>query len=107
MEGVIVGKMVDLVPWNGSMACMATRAASGYIVNDIICDSPSGIVQKKVRAGQRMVTVKLEKVFSPSLQISYYTKRGAGETPMLADFGLGKIVVPIQMLKEHINSQLI
>ncbi len=67
MEGVIVGKMVDLVLWNGSEACMATRAASGYIVNDIISDSPTGIVQKKVRAGQGMVTLKLEKVFSPSL----------------------------------------
>jgi hypothetical protein len=106
MKDIVVGKIVDLVPWNGSVACMATRtrAASGIIVDDIICYSPPGITQKKVRAGQGMVTIKLEKVYSPSLQIPYYTRSGAREKPMLAEFGLGKIVVPVQMLKDHVNS---
>jgi hypothetical protein len=104
MEDIVVGKIVDLVPRNGSVACMATRAASGIIVDDIICDSLPGITQKKVRAGQGMVTIKLEKVYSPSLQIPYYTRSGAREKPTLAEFGLGKIVVPVQMLKDHVNS---
>lgn len=104
MGGIVVGKMVDLVPWNRSVACMATRTAYGIIVDDIFCESPPGITQKKVKAGQCMVTIKLEKVYSPSLQIPNYTRSGAREKPTLAKFGLGKIVVPVHMLKENSGS---
>jgi hypothetical protein len=91
MEGVIVGKMVDLVPLNDSVACMATRAASRYIVNDIICDSPSGIMQKKVRAGQGMVTVKLEKRCSRQVYKFHITqKEGQERHPCLQILDLEK-----------------
>ena len=55
---VVAGKTVDLVPRNGSVACMATRAATGCILGtDAVCQSPDGIVQKKVRAGRGMVAI--------------------------------------------------
>ena len=57
------GKKVDLVPRNGSVACMATRAATGIIIDGYVCRSPEGIEQKKVRAGQGTVAVQHEHVY--------------------------------------------
>ena len=102
------GKKVDLVPRHGNVACMATRAATGYIIdNSAICQSPDGIVQKEVRAGNGMVAIQLEQIYSPGLKLPHYRKEGCTASPTLADFGTGRVVVPVQMLKEHVTSDLI
>jgi hypothetical protein len=99
-----IGKLVDVVPRYGSVACMATRAASGRIIDAVYCESPEGIVQSKVRAGAGMVAVQLDTIYSPSLQIPHYRKIDKNAKPTLADFGNGMLILPIQMLKEHIES---
>ena len=107
VEDVVAGKTVDLVPRNGSVACMATRAATGCILDtDAVCQSPDGIVQKKVRAGSGMVAIQLTHVYSPGLKLPHYQKQGSG-APILADFLNGKVVVPVQMLKDHVQSEAI
>ena len=107
VEDATVGKRVDIVPRNGSVACMATRAATGCIIDaNVVCQSPEGIVQQAVRAGSGMATVQIEQVYSPGLKIPHYKKTGLRSHPItLADFGVGKsIVLPVQMLKDHVSS---
>ena len=107
MNDVKPGKKVDLVPRYGNVACMATRAATGCIIDADICQSPDGILQKKVRAGSGMVAIQLENVYSPRLEIPHYQKEGSRSQPTLADFGTGQVVGPVQMLKEHVASNSI
>eukprot|EP00956_Cyclotella_meneghiniana_P003609 scaffold4428_cov57-Cyclotella_meneghiniana.AAC.1 len=105
LEEAVVGKRVDIVPRYGSVMCMATRAATGRIIDAEHCESPDGIAQAKVRAGRGMAAVQLETVYSPALEIPYYRKNGSPEKPTLADFGTTQLVLPIQMLKEHVQSE--
>ena len=91
-----------MVPRDGNIACMSTRAATGCIIDAESCDSPDGILQKSVRAGTGMVTVQLENIYSPGLKISHYRMEGTRIPPTLDQFGTGQIVLPIQMLKEHL-----
>eukprot|EP00956_Cyclotella_meneghiniana_P022745 scaffold43394_cov22-Cyclotella_meneghiniana.AAC.1 len=106
-DKVVIGQRVDIVPRFGHVACMATRAATGRIIDAEYCESPEGIVQTKVRAGKGMAAVQLETVYSPSLEIPHYCKLGKADKPTLADFTSGRLVVPIQMLKEHVESEAI
>ena len=103
-DDVTQGKVIDLVPRNGNVACMATRAATGRIVEIDTCQSPEGIVQKKVKAGNGMVAIQLTKIYSPGLKLPHYKKEGSLSPLTLADFGNGQVVVPVQMLKEHVAS---
>jgi hypothetical protein len=104
LEEATVGKKVDIVPRYGSVASMATRAATGHIIDTIYCESPDGMLLTKVRAGKGMAAVKLDAVYSPSLQIPYYRKAcGDFSKPILADFGNGCLELPVQMLKDHVE----
>ena len=98
-----VGKRVDIVPRFGGVACMATRAATGKIVDASYCDSPEGISQSRVKVGPGMVTVMLETIYSPSLEVPHYRKTDKKGKPTLGEFGLRQIVLPIQMLKDHVE----
>jgi hypothetical protein len=100
-----IGKCVDVVPRFGSVACMATRAATGHIIDANYCQSPSGVAQTKVKASSGMVAIQLDTIYSPSLQVPYYRKDGTSTSPTLEDFGLGQLVLPVQMLKEHVRSE--
>ena len=50
-EAATPGMMVDLIPRHGSVACMATRAATATIIESVTCTCPPGIVygRKKKR----------------------------------------------------------
>ena len=86
---------------------VATRAATGCILGtDVVCQSPDGIVQKKVRAGSGIVAIQLTYVYSPGLKLPHYERQGRG-APILADFSNGRVVVPVQMLKDHVQSEAI
>jgi hypothetical protein len=106
-EDASVGKCVDVVPRYGSVACMATRAATGHIIEADYCVCPDGLSQKKVRAGAGMVTVQLDTVYSPSLEVPHYRKLHDKSKPTLGEFGIGQIVLPVQMLKDHVDSDII
>jgi phage terminase large subunit-like protein len=53
-----------------------------------------------------MVAIQLTHVYSPGLKLPHYEKQGRG-APILADFSNGRVVVPVQMLKDHVQSEAI
>ena len=104
------GKVVDIVPRNGSIICMASRAATATILEPHNCDSPSGIQPSVSQPGEGTVLVKLDKIYSPSLLVPSYWKEGLRSRvkPILGDFGKGgTVVLPLSVLKEHIPSKSI
>ena len=72
MKDVVVGAPVDLVPIHGSVASMATRAATGIIVGDTQCESPTGIVPKQAKPGDASVVIKILGIYTPDLKLSNY-----------------------------------
>ena len=61
------GSKVDIVPRNGSILSMASRAAVGIIREDATVESPDGVNPKSSRPGDGTVLVEIEKVLSPAL----------------------------------------
>ena len=106
------GTEVDLVPVHGGVACMATRAGIAQIVANNEYDSPDGILPKRARAGEGSAVVEIITVCAPALKIPGYTqpmndKEGATvSSATLANFEKAQLVVPISMLKEHVDSDV-
>lgn len=100
-----VGKRVDVVPRSGSISCMATRAATGTIVDLEMIDSPDGVIPKVAKPGKNSVVVHIEKIYSPSLKVPRFKNNGAAA--IIQDFEDKPIVLPIQMLKEHVASETV
>ena len=61
------GTKVDIVPRNGSIACMASRGASGIIEEAAEVHSPDGIKPKSCSPSDGTVVVKLHAIHSPAL----------------------------------------
>ena len=108
MDDVSAGNTVDLVPMHGSVSCMATRAATGIIVDVDECKSPDNITPRKAKAGNETVGMKIVKIYSGGFKVPAYTYQqdGSRESPAtLAHFEEGStIVVPVRMLKHHVSS---
>jgi hypothetical protein len=108
-EEAIPGAKVDLIPRHGSVACMATRAATATIINSATCMCPPGMVygrkkQTEVRAGKGCYVIVLNEVFSPALIIPSY-KSDDGKPVTIADFPANhQFMLPISMMKEHVDS---
>ncbi len=111
MDDVSTGNTVDLVPMHGSVSCMATRAATGIIVDVDGCESPDDITPRKAKAGNGTVAIQIVKIYSTNFKVPAYTYRppGSPESPaILAHFKEGcQIVVPVRMLKHHVDSDQI
>jgi hypothetical protein len=107
MDEAVPGKKIDLVPIHGSASTMATRAATGYILEDTQCNSPNDILPKSVRAGEGSVIVEIIEVYSPGLKIPRYKHKLSQSQASLKHFNGYKLVVPVNMLKEHIESDKI
>ena len=90
---------------NGSVSCMATRAATGTIMPTTTVNSPAGISPAVVKPGHNCVVVKIEKIYSPSLKVPRYKNGKTSAT--LGAFEGELVVLPIRMLKEHIASDSI
>ncbi|KAL7546679.1 hypothetical protein ACHAWF_010011 [Thalassiosira exigua] len=112
-EEIMPGIKVDLLPRNGTTACMATRAATARIANVKTCKCPHGSSygkkkHKQLRAGKRSYIVEIEKTYSPALVLPGYHRDDSGDVLTLADVPRGhRIVVPISMIKEHVHSDAI
>ena len=106
-EDAVVGKKVDLVPRHGSVANMATRAATGTIVDMDICHSPDDILPKKARCGKGCVAIKVDCIHSPALILPRYRVDSTKEKATLRDVGKNHIIVPIAMLKEYVDSDAV
>jgi hypothetical protein len=108
-EAAIPGVKVDMIPRHGSIACMATRAATAIIIDSVTCTCPPGMVygkkkQIEVRAGKGCYVVVVNKVFSPALIIPNYKSEG-GLPVMIAAFPDNHpFMLPICMMKEHVDS---
>ena len=73
MDDVSIGNTVDLVPMHGSVSCMATRAATGIIVDVAECESPDNITPRLARAGNGTVAIKIVEIYSPGFKVPAYT----------------------------------
>ncbi|KAL7493375.1 hypothetical protein ACHAWT_002406, partial [Skeletonema menzelii] len=108
MDDVKVGNKVDLVPMFGSTSCMATRAATAIIVNVDRCQSPDDVAPKVAKAGKETVAIKLVKIYSTGFKIPKYEYKPSDSQVLpatLSCFGEGSlIVVPVHMLKHHVDS---
>ena len=63
----VVGLKVDITPLNGSLACMATCAATAIIQEPAAIEPPQGIKATFSSPETGMAVVKIDRVFSPSL----------------------------------------
>mmetsp|Transcript_29129 Transcript_29129/g.49666 ORF Transcript_29129/g.49666 Transcript_29129/m.49666 type:complete len:1097 (+) Transcript_29129:786-4076(+) len=109
MDDVSEGARVDLVPIHGSASCMATRAATGIIVDIDRCESPDNVSPRFTKAGNGTVAIKITKIYSTGFKIpeyNYQEEPGSQVSPAtLSHFKEGcHIVVPVYMLKQHVNS---
>ena len=102
------GKLVDLVPRNGSTACMATRSATATITSSGTCTCPPGMVYgkkkfKQMRAGEGSCVIALGKIYSPALIVPSYMWAETKTPVTLEEFpDQAEILVPISMIKEHV-----
>jgi hypothetical protein len=107
VEDAAEGKRVDVVPrTGGSISCMATRAATGTIVASTSCGSPDGILPTNVKPGAKHVVVRIETVYSPSMKVPRY-KMSNGGVVTIGAFRNCNVVLPVTMLKEHVESDAI
>ena len=100
---VKVGILVDIVPQNGSVACMATRAGTGTVVGEGICISPDGVSPDNIQCGMGYVIVKVDTVYSTGLHMPNY-KNAFGAKATLQDFVNAHVALPLLMLKKHSSS---
>ncbi|KAL7491648.1 hypothetical protein ACHAWT_002097 [Skeletonema menzelii] len=111
VEEATDGKKVDLIPKNGSVACMATRAATGTIVQRNEYNCPEGYWfktrqgrRKSVAVGKGSFIVKIDTIEAPGLVLPNYIKPSepSAKEVTLGDVGAKEILVPLAMLKEHV-----
>ena len=96
---VKVGKKVDLVPITGTMSalCLATRSATGNIVEATECDSPADVTPSRAKAGEGCVVIEIDSIYSPSLKLPDYKYKSEAAT--LLQFKKSRVVVRIRMLR--------
>ena len=74
-NNVVIGSKVDIVPRSGAyrnISCMATRAATGVIVDLTDVASPFGIKPIRYKTGKTNVAVEIETILSPSFFVPRY-----------------------------------
>ena len=104
------GKVVDVVPKNGSIVCISSRAATATILQPNQSVTLNGIAPTVCQPGDGTVLVKIDKLYSPSLLVPKYWKEGFKSRLRLslAEFGKGgTLVFPLSMLKEYIQLNFI
>ncbi len=114
-EELITGMKVDLVPQLGqftSAAMLNTRAATATAIGRQVCHCPAGIVSKKgnakkVRPCANSYVVKVDVIYASNFIIPGYKMKDTNEKATLGSLGLNEIVVPIDMLRDHIASDVI
>lgn len=108
-DDIRVGDKVDFVPRSGQrggVSTLATRAATGYIVDLNECESGEGILPKRYKVGKTTTVIELEKIHSPSFKVPKYTVEATGEQATLKDIGPDKcVVVPLSMIRKHQESR--
>ena len=109
-DDIRINDKVDFVPRSsckGAVSTLATRAATGVIVDLNKCASGVGILPERYVVGKTTAVIELEKIHSPSFKVPKYTVQATGEQATLEDIGLKCIVVPLSMLRKHSTSDLI
>ena len=103
------GRVVDIVPSHGNVHLLATRAAIAYI--EPRCEE--WMTPHDCRPGKLSITsgrclVTIMNVLAPKLVIPKI-KSSSGERMTLGDFGVPpfQVVIPIGMIKPHIDSDSI
>jgi hypothetical protein len=103
------GRVVDIVPSHGNVHLLATRAAISYI--EPWCEewmAPNNCRPAKLRLTSGQCLVTITNVLAPKLVVPKI-KSSSGERMTLGDFGVPpfQVVLPIGMMKPHIDSDSI
>jgi len=103
------GRVVDIVPSHGSVHLLATRAANAYI--ETRCEewmAPHNCRPAKLSVTSGRCLVTITDVLAPKLVVPKL-KSSSGERMTLGDFGVPpfQVVIPIGMMKPHIDSDSI
>ena len=103
------GRVVDIMPSHGNVHLLATRAAIAYIephCEEWMTPRYCRPAKLSVTAGRCLVTIT--NVLAPKLVIPKI-KSSSGERMTLRDFGVPpfQVVIPIGMIKPHIDSDSI
>jgi hypothetical protein len=115
-EELSPGRKVDLVPQLGTgvaVASLNTRAATATLIGTQPCCCPEGIAPKhghgrRVKPCANSYVVKVNTIYAPAFIIPGYKMKDTAEKVTLADVGeQQEIVVPIAMLRNHIDSDRI
>ena len=72
IEDIEEDKLVDVVPRDGSIICMTSRAATAVILPSAPTESPTGINPNLVQSGDGTVLVRIEELYSPSLLVPLF-----------------------------------
>jgi hypothetical protein len=87
---------------------MATRAGAGFISEETICESPTGITPKRVKQNTHSRVIKVTSVLEPLLVVPGY-KIAKGKV-CLRDDGVPPFFIALPRLKipkHHLDSPLI
>ena len=107
-DAAIAGAKVDIVPPNGSPACMqATRGAIGTIVGSRRCArSPPGIYPSSVKPKDNERIVRVSSVQAPHLVVPTIKSGDVRRPATLGDCGEVEfeVVVPLHMIRMHVES---
>ena len=105
-KDIEIDDRVDLAPMTGAnKGMMATRAATGIVVDITNCASPEGIMPERCSSGSTSVVIEITEIYAPSFKLPFYRVSATSEKASLEDIGHNCIVVPCSMLRLHDPSQ--
>lgn len=117
VDELVPGKKVDLVPQKGSsvpVASLNTRAATATLIGTQPCPCPPGIVPKRgtlrpnemtsIKPCANSYVVQIDTIHAPGLIIPGYKMESSNDVVSVGDIGKQQIVVPIGMLRNHVDS---
>ena len=106
-EEAIEGRVVDILPSNGSTQLMTASAATARIVTGDTWITPSGCTPQILRKTPKrhMVMVEVMDLYASALKVPYLTRRG--EQVIFGDLGQTpfRVMLPLRMLKPHVESK--
>ena len=107
-KDVKVGDKIDIVPRSGmfrNVSLMATRAATGYVLDLSVVNSPAGISPRSRVRGKKYVAVEIETIHSPSFYLPDYKVSSTNKAATLQEIGKSIVIVPLTMLRDHTDSR--
>lgn len=99
------GLKVDVVPSHGSVASMASCAATATVLEDLSWAPPRGTTPSLMSKTGRRVVVQVAEVLAPALLVPGVKYTSSGEKLSLGDLGQPpfRVALPLTMLMHHVD----